>query len=123
MATNGSYDGLYLVSEADLKQGLVLRTENKSFDWWNDLFCAPDPRKAMSSVIIGDTITDQVNKKSGQVVETFVMPWRDNKKYHDWCVLMRQKWGIGANEFKCDDHEIISEIHYGGFVVKREARV
>lgn len=103
---------------ANLKRSLPTRTKNQSFDWWDDLFCAFNPREAIAAVIIGDIITDKVNKKSGRVVECFVMPWRDSDKYREWVNSMRQKYGID-NGFKAGDYEIISEIHYGGFVVNR----
>jgi hypothetical protein len=96
---------------ASLKRSLPTRTENQSFDWWDDLYCANNPREAIASVIIGDTVADKINKKSGRVVECFVMPWRDDAKYREWVESMRQKWDIDG------DADLISDIHYGGVVV------
>lgn len=109
MAT--TYQDLYEETLTGIKKGLPVRTENQSFDWWDDLFCASNPRKAIAAVIMGDTVTDKINKKSGKVVDRFVMPWRDDAKYREWVASMRQKWDIDG------DADLISDIHYGGVVV------
>lgn len=116
MTTNADY---YEQALANLKRSLPIRTENQSFDWWDDLFCASNPREAIASVIIGDTITDKVNKKSGTVVEAFVMPWRDSDKYREWVAAMRRKWNIDGNPSQTANKVLISDIHYGGFVVTK----
>ncbi len=117
MTTTTDY---YEQALVDLKKSLPVRTENQSFDWWDDLFCSSNPRKAIASVIIGDTVTDKVNKKSGRVVECFVMPWRDSDKYREWVSSMRRKWNIDGNALECTKKALISDIHYGGVVVETD---
>ena len=111
------YQDLYEETLTGIKKDLPVRTENQSFDWWDDLFCASNPRKAMAAVIAGDTVIDKINKKSGKVVEAFVMPWRDDSKYREWVAAMRRKWNIDGNSLERANKTLISHIHYGGFVV------
>jgi|GEM_PF-5639800 len=114
---SGGYEDRWNKATLEIKKESSPKDEH---DWW-ELFSAYDPRKAMNSVKIGDIVFDR--EKSGVVLEAFVMPWRDGTKYGQWKKEVLDRYNVSNFDMLClSKIDIISDIHYGGFVIEKKKK-